>query len=411
MLRTAVYFFVVIISLFTGVQATIFDNRFVPFLQRPYIIVPDRNSHFSFDVFFATASQAFGPNDREIGIPELTGVYNQSAVAKSFVTLGCENPLPSRYQDTKILWRADGKLLVQGFEFTLRKQIISDYYAGFYWYFMRANTTSEFFLNLAESGISTISRSDRLLLDRTRREMNLLAGLETGDHATQAGFGDLDAYFMWEREWPYKLKFRSIRAQASIGGLFPAGQSRDIFEPTSIPFGGDGFWGVYIAGQGEFELKEDWKVGLFGRVSKRFSRTKLERIPLHCEPIQFAPMIAEVDVNPGLTFVFMGWADFENLHKGLGARILLTIRRHWKDSWDVLCSPNCDCINICNLEELTSWGSDYITLNVFYDFGKTKVCRSFEPIVFFAWDVPSNMLVTENSVKTNKIMLGVELSF
>src|SRR5689334_8433730 len=125
MFHTAVYFFIVMASLFTSIQATIFDNRFVPFLQRPYVIVPHRPSHFSCDMFFAAANQVFGPNDNEIGLPELTGIYNQSAIAKSFVTLGCSNPLPSRYQDRNILWQSGGKLLVQGLEVAFKKRLAS----------------------------------------------------------------------------------------------------------------------------------------------------------------------------------------------------------------------------------------------------------------------------------------------
>ena len=116
-----------------SVRATIFDNRFIPFLQRPYIVVPGRPSHVSANAFFATASEAFGidASDREIGLPDLGGQYNQGAVAQAFVALGCPNPLPSEFQNRRILWRANGKLQAQGIEFSLRKQIYNDFYTGF----------------------------------------------------------------------------------------------------------------------------------------------------------------------------------------------------------------------------------------------------------------------------------------
>ena len=393
-------------------QATIFDNRFFPFLQRPYIVVPDRPSHSSFDVFFTTASQTFGKNDQEVGLPELTGVYNQGAVAQSFVALGCPNPLPSRFQNKKIIWNMQGKIQAQGFEFSLRKRIMSDFYLGFYWYFMRVDSTSAFFLNLIDSDLPrNLQPGDELELDRVRRMMNFTSGLQTNDHSSQTGFGDFDCYAMWRRKWDYTLKFRSIIAQASIGALMPAGQSRELDKPTSVPFGGNGFWGAYIAGQSEFEIKEDWKAGLFLRVSKRFRREKCERVPLHKEPFTYAPFLTPVCVNPGATFVFSTWVDFENIREGLGARVLYTLRNHWEDAWDIACCPPKGGVDLDHIQDLTSWASDYITLNVFYDFGKTKVCRSFEPIIFAVWDIPSNMLSTFNVVKTNKISLGVELSF
>lgn len=403
--------YVVVASLCISIQATIFDNRYIPFLQRPYIVTPNKDNHFSCDLFFATASQAFGKNDREIGVPELYGIYNQNAVAKSFVNIGCPNPLPSRFQDKNIIWDANGKIVAQGFELWLHEKIWRDIYVGFYWYFMRVNSSSEFFLNINQSGFADIPTADVLLLDRKRRQMNVLAGLVTGDHAAQAGPGDVDAYVMWDHQYGRVFKFRSIRVQASIGALLPAGQKRNINEPTSIPFGGNGFWGAYAAAQGEFELKEDWKVGTFARVSKRFQRTIQERVPLHCEPVQFAPMVGTLQINPSPTFVWSGWVTFEGVHKGLGARILLTVRKHNKDAIKTLCASDCSCINSCALQELTEWGSDYITLNAFYDFGKAKVNRRHEPILFFAWDIPSNLLVTQNVIKTNKVMLGFELSF
>ncbi len=413
MLRIIARYFIICLLFSSAVRATIFDNRYIPFLQRPYIVVPGRPSHVTANGFFATASNAFGVGgtDREIGLPELTGEYNQGAVGRAFVAIGQPNPLPSAYQNRRIAWRANGKLQAQGVECSLRKQLWGDWFAGLYAYFLRVDTTAEFFLDQLNSNLPNLSAGDRLLLDRVRRQMNVLAGLTTGDHATQFGFGDLDCYFMWERGWEYLYKFRSIHAQASVGGLFPIAPSRNINEPTSIPLGGEGFWGAYAAVQAEFEVKEDWKVGCFFRGSKRFARTRCVRVPLCDVPVQYSPLVSEVDINPGPTFVFMGWASFENLHKGLGARVLLTVRKHFADDWDIDCCPANASINCNRIQELTQWGSDYITLNVFYDFGKTKVDRGFEPIIFFAWDVPSNMLVTENTAKTNKISLGVELSF
>ena len=415
MSRTASFLSVVILlsAMFTA-QATIFENRYIPFLQRPLVVVPGKKSYVSFDVFFATASKSLDKTGNEIGIPELTGVYNQQSVARSFVVLGCANPLPSDFQNQSIEWLAEGKLQAQGMEFVINQHLFNNFYVGCYSYFMRVDTSSAFMLKKA------YSQGSALLLDRVRRCMNVMAGLNTNDHVSQAGFGDLDCYFMWQHNWEYPFKFRSIVAQARVGGLMPSGQSRDLREPTSIPFGTNGFWGMYVAGQSEFELKEDWKAGLFLRVSKGFTRTKKERIPFFCEPFQYSPFITDVKINPGATFVAQLWANFEHVHNGLGARAILTVRRHWQDSWNVSCPSECDkkalaCIKdekaLACIEDETAWGSDYITLNVFYDFGKTKVCRKIDPIIFFAWDIPSSMLETRRTLKTNKIMLGVEFGF
>ena len=406
MSRTASFLcIIVLLSAFTA-QATIFENRYIPFLQRPYIVVPGKKSYFGFDVFFATASKCFDKTGNEAGIPELSGAYDQQAVARSFVALGCANPLPSEFQNQKILWLSEGKLQAQGMEFVINQHIFKDFYVGCYSYFMRVDTSSAFI------PAQTYSPGNVLLLDRVRRCMNVMAGLSTNDHAAQVGFGDLDCYLMWQRDWQYPFKFRSISAETRLGALMPSGQSRNLSKPTTIPFGTNGFWGLYVSGQSEFELKEDWKAGFFLRVSKLFSRTKEERIPMFCEPFQYSPFISDVHVKPGATFVGQVWACFEHVHNGLGGRAILTVRRHWKDAWNIqCCPPECDQKAIGCIEDETSWGSDYITLNVFYDFGKTKVCRKIDPIIFFAWDIPSSMLDTKRTLKTNKIMLGVEFGF
>lgn len=390
----------------------IYDNRYIPLFERPYIVNPNRWDCISVDVFFATANQSLGLTDTEIGLPQLYGDYNQAAIGRAFVASGQANPLPSRFQNAKIIWQQEGKLLAQGVEFAAQKRLCDTLFIGIYTYFMRVDTVSAFFLNVNESeGINSSDPGDRAILERTRRMMNIAAGLTSGDHAKQFGFGDIDLYVMSQHYWQYCLKFRSIRAQASVGALIPSGIKRDINEPTSIPFGGDGFWGVYGAAEAEFEIKEDWKFGGLLRASKRFTATMCERIPLCDVPFPYSPLVADITINPGPTFVGMAWVSFESIHKGLGARLLFTVRRHWADHWEV---PACTAAiaSACDrIKKLTDWGSDYITLNAFYDFGKAKAQANGEPIVFFAWDVPVNMLVTRNTFKTNKIILGVEFNF
>lgn len=406
MSRTASFCLLILLFICPHLQATIFENRYIPFLQRPFLIVPDKKSYFGIDCFFATASNGFDNTGNEIGIPELTAFYDQQSVARSFVALGCENPLPAEFQNQQILWNTNGKLQAQGMEMVFNKHLFRHFYAGFYSYFMRVDTTSVFKLQKSYPDATV------LLLDRVRRCMNVMAGLHTNDHASQVGFGDLDFYFMWARGWEYPYKFRSIFAQARLGTLMPSGKPRDIYEPTSIPFGTNGFWGIYGSAQGEFELKEDWKAGLFFRLTKLFSRNKTERVPLYCEPAQFSPFITNVHVSPGLFFTSQIWASFEHVHKGLGARAILTVRRHWKDERTFLCTlPLCDAGMQNCLEESSSWGSDYITLNVFYDFVKPDAYDRIAPIIFFAWDIPSSMLETRRILKTNKVILGLEFGF
>jgi len=60
---------------------------------------------------------------------------------------------------------------------------------------------------------------------------------------------------------------------------------------------------------------------------------------------------------------------------------------------------------------LSDWRSSYITLYGFYDFGKMKVKRNFEPIFTAQWDVPVTVCDAHASVKTQKVTLGFEFNF
>ena len=40
----------------------------------------------------------------------------------------------------------------------------------------------------------------------------------------------------------------------------PAGVKQDLFKLGSVPFGGNGHWGIYVSNWSEFEVKEDSKI-------------------------------------------------------------------------------------------------------------------------------------------------------
>ena len=193
--------------------------------------------------------------------------------------------------------------------------------------------------------------------------------------------------------------------------MFPTGERRNINNPASVPFGGDGYYGIYGALEAEFELKEDWKVGWLLQLSKRFKRTLAQRMPVGQEPYIYGPIVGPASINPGFTFIMSPYVSFENLREGLGARVQYTLELHTKDCWqDKRVNPTIP-VNLDNVIRLSTWGADYITLTVFYDFGKVKVIRGLEPIVSFAWDWPVSFLESKGNCKTNKIALGIECNF
>lgn len=396
--------------------AMIYDNRFFPLIKPPYISILDRYSYADVDCFITTANSAWGENDQELGIPELFGLYDQNQLARAIAKTGKPNPLIQEFPtDADLLlmelpWKIRGKIQAQGMSFGMRKAIWCHWLSlGFSWLFMRVNSSQNFTAVFNEQAINSVATIDRL--DALRKAMDREIGI-TCAHSQQVGMGDLDVYIRAGDIWDYVLKCRRIQAGLSVGALVATGERKLINEPSSVPFGGNGHPGFYFSGDLELELKEDFKVGLVLRGSKRVPRTCLHRMPACKEPSIFGAIVGKARVNPGPTVIFAPYGMFENLRDGFGAMVQFTLINHFTDKWDDLRSDRCTIpANTKALEEHSNWRSSYVTLYGFYDFGKMKVKRNFEPIFTVEWDVPVSVCDVHASAKMQKIALGFEFNF
>ncbi len=198
----------------------------------------------------------------------------------------------------------------------------------------------------------SLHRIEKVELDDIRRQMNELLGLQS-PNANQIGMGDFLMYVRCGREWEYIYKFRHIQAAVRLGAMLPSGVCADVNSPASVPFGGNGHYGIFGAADGELELKEDWKLGALVWVGKRFARTCLHRMPVGKEPAIFGPIVGPARVSPGVYFVFSPYASFENLRDGLGMRVRYTLVLHDEDSW---CDARADQtvpVNLATIEKLS----------------------------------------------------------
>lgn len=389
----------------------VFDNRFFPLIQKPFISVPGRPSHIGAYLYATTASKAINSMEQNIGIPELYGKFDLGTLALAFDAVGLPNPLRSDLRGQALPFDMAGTIQAQGLEFCYYQSICEIGGIGFNWLVMHSNSRQEFFPR-------PFTGVDPLYLDATRRTMFQEMGLSEAQ-ANQSGMGDLDLYMRLGYYWDYALKFKRIDAGVRLGALIPAGVTTSLNSPASVPFGGNGFWGFYGQLESEFEFKEDMKGGLIFRLSKRFSKTQCQRLPVkgnfigqESEPYVFSPLIGEVKITPGYNLAFMPYAQLENLRAGLGVRLLYTLTNHWHDTW---CDERKDKttvpVDLRLVNELSGWKSDYISLSVFYDFGKVKVQRSLDPILIFTWDIPSLFFSSERTPTTNKVSLGLEYNF
>lgn len=392
--------------------AMVYDNRFIPLLQRPRLTADGTRSEFAVKLFATTANKSLNENQQDIGLPEIFGNFDQVELAKAIQATGQPNPLPSEFQVlTKIPWELNGKRQAQGIAFAWHQSIINWLSTGFSWLFMHVESRDEFKLTVNKiEGSIALKPGDAILLEDNRQQMLDDIGVREGNTA-QFGFGDIDWYLRFGNMWEYTLRFRRIDAGFRLGVLFPTGVTREPAHPASIPFGGNGHWGIYGALDGMFELKEDWKAGLLFRVSKRFSKTRDRRMPVEKEPSIFGAVVGPACVDPGFTVIFAPYFLLENLRKGLTLGLNFTLTWHQKDSWTDCRADQTVPVMLEPVERRSEWSSEYFTINVLYDFGKVKVRRDFNPMVTFRWDIPSTLFVASRVNRTQRVTLGIDFLY
>lgn len=420
--------FVLLIVLFCSstISPMVFDNRYLPLIQKPYISIDDPHSRLYFDLFFISGRRAFGYDitEEEIGIPELLGLFNEGDLGRSMLAAGLPNPLPLAWQKGNFPWAMEGKIQAEGVSFSSQIDIPCNFALGFYWMIMRLNSRMIFTLKPSQASL-TIDPADAITLDEDRRQMFNILGLSCG-YWQDIGFGDLDAYIRYDWYTEYEYKFRTIDLGLRFGGLFPTGVRRDINNPASIPFGGNGFYGVYGQGEAEFELREDWKLGFWLRASKRLARTLCSRMPAlvlsppdadgnrkieSVESELFGTLVGPARINPGVTVSFLPYFYVENIRGGLGMGLQYTLINHQKDDWVDQRADQSVPSNLLQVIQKSQWTSEYVSLNLFYDFGKVKIDRGFSPIAILNWDIPVNFVLANGVAKTHKVALGIQFNF
>lgn len=396
----------------SSLTAMVYDNRYLPLYGRTYSRTIDRPSFFMADLFIDVANNAALDGDESIGIPEILGKYDQNKLANAFVALGLPNPLIgtpfAQYIGRDIDWKMHGKIQSEGAAFAYRQRITDNVSIGASWFFMHLFSKIRFEFNQPALGLTD---SEKVQLDALRRSMQQQLGFEAPQW-NKSGMSDIDMYLRFGNTWNYTRKIRRVDAGIFIGAIFPSGVVRDVNNPASIPFGGNGRWGIYTALELEFEVREDWKVGLYGRMNKRLARTTTERLPLAGEQPLFGALLAPARTDPGETFVISPYIRVEDIRDGLGFEAQYTIVGHLEDLIeDARFGIRTPEPRLRTYNEHTGWSSEYLTVSVFYDFSRVRVEHSYAPIVSFNWDIPIQFFATSRVSKTNRVALGITFGF
>jgi len=390
----------------------VYDNRFFPLYKRPYSKKSWAPSRFSADFFVTSASDAIGRKDEIIPIPRIFGTYNEDRLGKAIVLLGMQNPLRDELQNIPLPWIIDGKIKSTGLSFIWDQAIGKYFYVGASWFFMSVNSFQEFCFDKKESSLIPTDQELSDIYD-ARFKMNCLIGITEQDFH-EVGVSDIDFYVRAGKTWEYPFRFRQVDAGFSIGVLIPTGKKRDINIPSSVPFGGNGHWGLYAQADTAFELKEDLALGFMLRCSKRFSKTSIRRLPLAKEHFLYGALRAPVKVDPGFGIVFAPYFSWEYLRKGFGVRVGYTLSYHHSDCWyDCRSAQEKEkcCVDMDKIVPPTKWIQDYVDLYAFYDFSNAKEESRVDPLLTLSWDIPVFVFTGHRVPKTNRISLGLEVNY
>jgi len=402
-----------IILLFSSnVFSNVYDNRFFPLYKRPYSKKEEMYSRFGTSFFAMAADCAQGIHDEQTLIPKMFGCYEQEKIGYGLTLQGKPNPLRDELKNVNLPWIIDQKINAQGLSLVYDQNVWKYLYVGASLFFMRVHSNFSFLFDKQESGLK-LSDAELSGLQDSMCKMHKLIGINSHNFNT-TGFGDMDFYIRVGNVWDYRYRIRRIDAGFTLGFLVPTGKEICLDIPSSLPFGGDGHFGMYGQFDAELQMREDIKLLLMFRVSKRKSKTKNRRLPIAKEHPLFGTLIAPVNVDPGVSLVFSPQVWWESLRKGFGLRAGYTLVYHRCDEWKDCRSAQAKKDLPANLSAVmgpSEWVSDYINLSAYYDFYDDTDDRDFAPMISLTWDWPSFFFAGKRVPKTHRISLGVDVIF
>jgi hypothetical protein len=407
----------------------VFDNRYFPLYQKPFTYPLDSAIHLQVEPFYFTAHHAFGGSPEEgaqheeVDLFDRGGSYNQVCIDHALQVAGItkESLLHDHFRmRTDIPWDQRGRRESWGFAVNYYQWL--DKYWGFGFSTLFMHVISRLDLELDRFSVKGMGSLQELLA--INAAMHKLLGLQPGLWEKTA-FGDIDFYVRLGTIKEYMYRMKRLDLGWKVGVLIPSAPVATINNPAAVPVGGNGHWGVYTALDVEAELKQNLKVGMFGRLSRRLPKVQCSRLPVCCEPVDdafrigesasaysepiaYGALVERIRINPGYTVVFSPYITFESLQDGLGFGAQYTVEWHTDDHYDRIRTVNDIPVNFRQLEYFSSWAIEYITLSARYDFGKHKEVRGATPFLILDVDIPFRGIVSKRSSKTYGISLRIE---
>ena len=393
------------------------DNRYFPWFSHPYNGTDHEHGCFRADPYFITGTSAWKVKpgvrqvDQETGYPNLQGTLDYYKLGQAYVIAGLENPIPADWQflnDFPI--DMPGSFQGQGITFSGYAPVSKYFGFGGSLLFLRLISQAHLIpgeTTIAQLNLTAPGNMARFIELTTQFEA--MSGTQDG-YTSQFGVGDIDIYIRGFDVREYIYFCRKFDRSVTLGLLIPTGIQQSVHSVGSVPFGGNGFWGWYLSPMLEIELKEDWKLGVVARIEKRFAKTLESRITVAEESAVMAPVIGDLYINPGTTFLLSPYFTLEDIREGLGAMLQYTIVVHQSDEFVDKREVQIPAARFMNMIRNSRWLSEYATVEFLYDlsFGEPW---SYKPLFTLSLDMPVSLIGARGSAKTHRITLGLTVDF
>lgn len=414
------YFIIISLVLF-AVQTSypmVMDNRYFPWIDQFYTGSNYKHGNLLVEGFFITGGDAYRTEDKAnkdeqvVSLSEIYGELKLADVGKSLQNAGETNPIPADWQ-----WLSDFKAKInnslegQGITIGGYIPITKHFGVGGSTLMMRLNSLTEI--------IPHSETVTKLYLDSPGNQARFTKMMSDfydklsicGTTSQEIAAGDTVAYISFHDVREYCIKMRTIDWGIWIGAIMPTGARWDQSNLGSLPYGGNGMWGAFVAPRFEFELREDLKFGMHARVTKRFGREVQHRIPIGDEQPLFAPFLDSMYINPGVSFTGSAYVAFEDVSAGLGLLGKYTVTYHAEDTFSTnVLKEKSLTPNFKNLTYRSSFVSEYATIRLFYDVGHDKTWKH-RPVISFTWDIPRNHIGGKAFGYTHRVSLGCTVNF
>lgn len=399
-----------------NLSAGVIDNRYLPQFDPMYLRKAEPMGSFDLNLLAMSGERGHDNRGKKVNYPEIMGKYNLSQVALGLQKTQGINFLRPEWQPLNdIIWDMEGKLQAQGVHLGVERQIADWLAVGMQLDVLHVSSRIDFLINSDTKFMLKLDPGSTLELYRALSDTNRALGL-SADQWSKSGISDIDLYLRFSIIREYVLKCRQVDAGVKLGTYLPSGVCRDLNNPASVPFGGNGHTGIYVEFDLNLEVKEDWFVGVWAQVVHRLPLTQELRMPAASsdkpEILTFGTVTGRGWVDVGTTFGIQPFLVLRDLADGFGVRLAYTYRHHSSDWWADLRSDKTIATYLSGVRELTKWQSEYVTIGLIYNLWETDdERRGPVPMFYLNWDQPVGVFGDSGSVATHRATMGIEVDF